>query len=69
MPQKTRFISSSGESLDVEYDPDGDVIRIQGTPYAGGLFRMFGVLEVGTIFKIEQREADGCLWIHRLEQT
>jgi len=56
-------------TLDVgEYDPWSDTIVIEGTRYAGELFRDgFGIkAPIGQVLRIDRRTKDGCVIITRL---
>jgi len=54
-------------TLDVgQYDPDTDSIVIEGTRYAGSMFRAFGLNAwVGAVLRIEKHE-NGVLTVSRL---
>lgn len=47
----------------IDYDRESDVVRVNGVPYAGDLFRAFGLSPPGTWLRIEGRRADGALTV------
>lgn len=47
------------KSLEFSYDPEKDIITIEGVPYDGELFRYLGSGKaVGSVFRINRE--DGC---------
>jgi hypothetical protein len=57
--------------LSVRYDPQKDIIEIEGTKYSGGLFRQFGLKfpgNVGNVLRIDKME-DGVITVTRINPS
>jgi hypothetical protein len=50
-------------TLNVMYDPNTDILTIEGMRYAGDIFRSFSMLSVGRVLKIEDRSGDGTITV------
>ena len=56
--------------LQIDYDERNDVLRVNGTPYAGALFRAFSMAAPGTWLRIEDRRVrDGMLTVHSVPES
>ena len=63
--QSITLTSSCGEVTNIAYHPDSDVLTINGVHYAAEVFRSLGVLPVGSLVRIENREG-GVLTLYKV---
>lgn len=55
-------------ALDHEYDPQSDVLEVEGVRYSGEFFRSLGrTMPVGSVFRIEERW-DGVITVTILDR-
>jgi hypothetical protein len=53
--------------LDFSYNPETDVLMVEGIKYSGHLFRAIGkIFDVGERFEITERELDGVVTVRRI---